>query len=246
MGLPAGAAAQKLVRACRTMADSITTPDDFKETHMSRSTSSIITSHASRIIDRAARRIAAIAVATVAFASVASAHTGAGAASGFTHGFMHPVGGLDHVLAMVLVGLIAAAMGARALLALPAAFMAMMAAGGFAGMSGMALPGAEFGIAASVIVLGAMLAAARFPAMLGAVALTGAFAVFHGFAHGAEMPADASGASYAAGFLIATALLHATGIALGFGLDRIGGRAVSRAAGAAGALAGVALIGGFI
>jgi urease accessory protein len=175
-------------------------------------------------------------------AGAAFAHTGHDGGSGFMHGFLHPVGGLDHVLAMVLVGLIAAAMGARALWALPAAFVAMMAAGGLAGMAGLPLPGLEAGIALSVIVLGAMLAIARFPTVAVAVALTGAFAVFHGFAHGAEMPANASGASYAAGFILATALLHATGILGGLALDRFGGRMMARFAGAAGAMAGIAIL----
>ncbi|MCU0832665.1 MAG: HupE/UreJ family protein [Rhizobiaceae bacterium] len=179
-------------------------------------------------------------------AAQASAHTGAGDASGFAHGFMHPVGGLDHLLAMVLVGLIAAAMGGRALAALPAAFLVMMAVGGAVGMTGLALPGLEPGIALSVIVLGGILAFAKFPPVTAAVVLTGAFAIFHGFAHGAEMPADASGAAYAAGFLAATALLHGAGLAAGLGLDRIGGRFAARVAGAAGAMTGIALLGGLV
>ncbi|MCU0831141.1 MAG: HupE/UreJ family protein [Rhizobiaceae bacterium] len=179
-------------------------------------------------------------------APAALAHTGHADTGGFVHGFLHPVGGLDHVLAMVMVGLLAAAMGGRALVALPVVFVSMMAVGGLAGMSGMALPGLEAGIALSVVVLGSFLAFPATSAALAAVALTGAFAVFHGFAHGAEMPVDTSGAAYAAGFLIATAILHGVGIAAGVTLNRFGGRMVSRAAGAAGALAGVALLGGMI
>lgn len=185
------------------------------------------------------------AVATVSFLSApALAHVGAGSVGGVTHGFMHPVGGLDHVLAMVLVGLLAASLGGRALWALPAAFLAMMAAGGALGLSGLQFPLVEAGIAGSIIVLGAALALKINPGLLAAVAVTGFFAVFHGFAHGAEMPADASGVAYGAGFLAATALLHALGVAAGMALSKAGGAHVSRLAGAAAGLAGVAIFAG--
>lgn len=188
----------------------------------------------------------ALAAGFVLAPSAAFAHAGHDAAGGFAHGFMHPVGGLDHVLAMVMVGLLAARIGGRAVFAVPASFVAMMIAGGFIGMSGLALPMGEAGIAASVLVLGALLAFAVAPSVAAAMALTGFFALFHGFAHGAEMPAAASAISYAAGFVGATALLHACGIALAMAFDRLAGRAATRIAGFAGALAGVALLGGLI
>ena len=189
---------------------------------------------------------ACLAVAVLAASSGAAfAHPGHGDAAGFTHGFLHPLGGLDHVLAMVAVGLFAAHLGGRALWAVPAAFVAAMALGGTLGMAGAALPFVETGIAVSVIVLGVAVALRVSVPTLVAMGLVGFFAVFHGYAHGAEMPADGSGASYAAGFLAATALLHAAGIALGIAVARLGeiaGRRTVQLAGGAMALAGVAIL----
>jgi urease accessory protein len=141
------------------------------------------------------------------------AHPDAGAAHGFGHGFAHPLFGWDHLLAMVAVGLWAAQRGGRALWALPLAFVGAMAIGGAVGVANVAIPGVELGIVASVLVLGLVVAlAARVP--LGAsVAMIGVFAVLHGVAHGAEMPAGVGGAAYGAGFIAATALLHAAGVA---------------------------------
>jgi urease accessory protein len=185
------------------------------------------------------------AAAAMAFLpATAFAHVGADAHGGFAQGFMHPVGGLDHVLAMVLVGLLGASLGGRALWALPAAFLAMMAGGGMLGLSGMELPLVEAGIAVSVMVLGAALAFKLNPGLLVASAVTGFFALFHGFAHGAEMPADALGAAYGTGFLLATALLHAAGAAAGIALSKSGGASVTRVAGAAASIAGVAIFTG--
>lgn len=155
---------------------------------------------------------------------VALAHPGPGEATGFVHGFMHPVGGLDHVLAMVAVGLLAAHLGGRSLWLVPAAFMTAMAAGGALGMAGVAVPYAEAGIMLSIVVLGlAAVLRIGMPVSV-AMALAGFFAIFHGYAHGAEMPAGASGITYAAGFLAATALLHAAGIAIGLGAAALIGR----------------------
>jgi urease accessory protein len=188
-------------------------------------------------------RIAAAAAALLALPGMALAHT-AGTASGFAHGFIHPIGGLDHVLAMVAVGLYAALLGGRALWLVPATFVGMMAAGGALGMAGLVLPHAEIGIALSVIALGLAVALRIGLPTLIAMALTGLFAIFHGHAHGVEMP-DASGLTYAAGFLLATALLHGVGIALGLAAGRLsersGWRAV-QATGSAMALAGVAIL----
>jgi urease accessory protein len=173
----------------------------------------------------------------------ASAHTGIGGTAGFAHGFLHPVGGLDHVLAMVAVGLFAAQLGGRALWAVPATFVAVMVLGGALGAAGMALPLVELGIALSVVVLGLVVLAGRpWPLSL-AMALVGTFAVFHGHAHGAEMPVGASGLAYGLGFVAATTLLHAAGV--GLGLPRLAeasaGR-LTRASGAAICLAGLMLL----
>lgn len=194
------------------------------------------------------RWLGAAAAITMLAATPAAAHVGAGEAHGFMHGLAHPIGGLDHVLAMVAVGLLAASLGGRAIWMVPAAFLAMMAVGGLLGMAHVALPYVELGIAASVVVLGLAVALSLPMPTAAAMALVGFFAIFHGFAHGAEMPADASAAGYAAGFILATALLHAIGIALGFAVGRIGriGANVSQVGGAAVSLAGVALIGGWL
>jgi urease accessory protein len=187
----------------------------------------------------------ATAAALVAIPGAALAHTGHGDASGIAHGFMHPIGGLDHVLAMVAVGLYAALLGGRALWLVPAAFIGTMAIGGALGMAGVALPDTEIGIALSVVVLGLAVALRIGLPTLAAMALVGILAIFHGHAHGAEMPAGAGGLSYAAGFLLATALLHGAGIALGLSAGRLadhGGRRITQAAGGAMALAGVALL----
>jgi urease accessory protein len=183
--------------------------------------------------------------ALIVLSTAAEAHTGIGATGGFQHGFVHPFSGLDHVLAMVAVGLYAASLGGRALYLLPAAFLALMAAGSVTGIGGIALPFAELGIALSVVALGAAVAFRIGLPMMAAMGLVGFFAIFHGHAHGAEMPLDASGLSYALGFVLATALLHATGI--GFGLSRsfAGERTATgaaQAAGAAIALAGIGLL----
>ena len=147
---------------------------------------------------------------------VAAAHTGVGATTGFAHGFLHPVGGVDHLLAMLAVGLWAAQLGGRGIWAVPCAFVGIMICGGALGFSGLALPYIEEGILVSVLVLGALVAASvkfPLPASMLTVAL---FALFHGHAHGAEMPLAAGAATYTAGFALATTLLHGTGI--GFGL----------------------------
>jgi urease accessory protein len=189
------------------------------------------------------RRIVAPLI-LLACASPAFAHTGHGA-SGFVHGFAHPLGGIDHVLAMVAVGLYAAMIGTRALWLIPAAFLGAMAVGGVIGFSGIALPFAEIGIAMSVVVLGVAVAFRVNVPTPSAMALVAFFAIFHGHAHGAEMPQSLSGYEYAAGFLLATALLHGVGIAAGLTAGRLaerGGWRIARAAGAAMAFAGIGLL----
>ena len=194
-----------------------------------------------------ATRFAMLAAVLIALAGPAFAHTGHGNVAGFTHGFMHPIGGLDHLLAMVAVGLYAALLGDRALWAVPATFVAVMAIGGALGIAGIGLPYAEIGIALSVIVLGLSIASRLPLPTLIAMALVGLFAVFHGHAHGDEMPQDVSASTYAAGFMLATALLHCAGIALRLLVGRFGaqgGWRIAQAAGGAMALAGVAILAG--
>jgi urease accessory protein len=194
-------------------------------------------------------RLALLSFALVTLPSAAFAHTGVGDASGFVHGFMHPVGGLDHVLAMVAVGLLAARLGGRALWLVPLSFVTAMILGGVAGASGAGLPFVELGIAGSVLVLGFVLALGRqFPTSL-AMAMVGFFGIFHGHAHGTEMPVDAQGFAYGAGFVLATALLHASGLALGLGADRLAGAWSARAirfAGSAMAAAGIGIMAGVL
>lgn len=155
-----------------------------------------------------AKQIAAAVLVLLGATAPALAHPGHGDVHGFIHGVAHPIGGLDHVLAMVAVGLFAAHLGGRALWVVPAAFVTLTAVGGALGMNGVGLPYVETGIALSVVVFGLMLATSvALPVGL-AAGLVGFFAIFHGQAHGAELPVGASGLAFAAGFMIATAALH--------------------------------------
>jgi len=172
------------------------------------------------------------------------AHTEGVGAGGFFSGVMHPISGLDHVLAMVAVGIWGAALGRPLLWALPVTFPLLMVGGGVLGIAGVPLPFVEHGIAASVVVLGlAILAAWRAPVPI-ALAVVGFFGVLHGYAHGLELPESAAPAQYAAGFVISTGLLHLTGIALGALHNLPKGREVLRAGGAAIAAAGVWILSG--
>jgi urease accessory protein len=187
-------------------------------------------------------------IATATFTLIptaAFAHPGIGDAHGFVQGFAHPLGGLDHLLAMVTVGLLAWQLGGRALWLVPASFVLAMAAGGALGMAGIRVPFVEVGIAVSVIVLGAMVALVTKAPLAITMALAALFAVFHGHAHGSEMPLDAGSVAYGAGFVLASALLIAAGIALGAAIGRIGdayGRTIYRLGGSLVALAGVAVL----
>lgn len=181
--------------------------------------------------------------------SVAFAHTGVGDTAGFAHGFLHPLTGLDHVLAMVMVGVFAWQLGGRALWLVPATFVALMAVGGALGVAGIGVPFVEAGIALSVIVLGAIVALRIQAPVAVAMAVVGLFAIFHGHAHGSEMPESAAGLAYGLGFMLATALLHAAGVGLGFLIGWAAerkGPIVVRTAGAAAALAGVAILAGLV
>src|SRR5262245_49507207 len=157
----------------------------------------------------------AIALVFALVSSAANAHTGLGHTHGFVRGFLHPIGGVDHVLAMIAVGLFAAHLGGRALWLVPSSFVGMMAAAGALGTAGIPLPFVETGIALSVIALGLMVAFETKLAVAAAMGLVAFFALFHGYAHGAEIPDGVSGLAYAAGFVAATSLLHAIGIAIG-------------------------------
>jgi len=168
------------------------------------------------------------------------AHVQSGQAAGFFTGLKHPVSGLDHVLAMIAVGLWGAQLGAPAVWVLPVAFPMMMAFGGFIGLVGLPLPGVEIGIALSAILLGSVVARESRPSLGVAVLLVAFFAIFHGHAHGTELPKGQSGLTYSIGFVIATGCLHGVGIAVGLIHRWPAGKAALRAAGAIVALAGVA------
>ncbi|SDG47183.1 HupE/UreJ family protein [Alloyangia pacifica] len=184
-----------------------------------------------------ASRVALVTLALLAVASPALAHTGEAAAGGFVTGFLHPIFGWDHVIAMVAVGLWGAFLGAPAVWLLPVTFPLVMALGGMLGAAGVPLPGIETGIAASGLVIGlAVLFAARPPLPVAAV-IVAFFAIFHGHAHGAEMPGAVSPLAYAGGFVIGTGLLHLCGIAFGvLTRSRIGAFAVRGAGGVIAAL----------
>ncbi len=170
--------------------------------------------------------------------AIAWAHVEQGRAGGLLAGLRHPVSGLDHVLAMISVGLWGAQLGAPAIWLLPVTFPMVMAFGGMLGLAGVALPGVEAAIAVSGIALGlAVLTEWRPPLWLAAL-IVGFFAVFHGHAHGAELPPGADGILYSVGFVVATGTLHATGIGIGVVHRWAWGRVALRATGAAVACAG--------
>jgi urease accessory protein len=183
------------------------------------------------------RRVALLLLALAP--TIALAHEETSQAAGFLSGLAHPVSGFDHVVAMVAVGLWGAVLGAPAIWVLPIAFPLVMALGGLMGLLGFPLPGVEIGIAASAVVLGAMvLADIKLPLWVAALVVA-FFAIFHGHAHGRELPEGTSALLYSLGFVIATGLLHATGILLGVAHRWAMGRQVVRAAGGGVALAGL-------
>jgi urease accessory protein len=147
--------------------------------------------------------------------ATASAHTETGTVGGFISGFKHPLTGLDHIVAMVAVGLWGAFLGGQAMWMLPVVFPVVMAFGGALGVLGVPLPAVETGIAVSGIALGLMVAFAARPPLWIAGVIVGFFAIFHGHAHGTELPASANALTYSVGFVIATGLLHLSGIAFG-------------------------------
>jgi urease accessory protein len=174
----------------------------------------------------------ALIVVILSWPLAAWAHVESAQAGGFLSGLSHPVSGLDHVVAMIAVGLWGAQLGMPALWILPVAFPILMAIGGMLGLIGAPLPGVEVGIALSAVVLGALvLGRVRLPLAL-AVAVVAFFAVFHGHAHGTELQAGQDALLYSLGFVIATGLLHAVGIGIG-SIQRWGpGRQALQGAGA--------------
>lgn len=183
---------------------------------------------------------AALAVVMVlALAAPAHAHPGDGAAIGLAAGLLHPLAGPDHLLAMLALGLWAALVGGNARFAWPAAFLAAMVAGAIAGMSGAALPQAETGIAVSVVVLGVAAALRAAPSLLAGAVACAIFGVFHGHAHGAELPLGAASAVYGAAFIATTAALLGLGLVAGQYLARSPRAVLPRIAGGAVAASGL-------
>jgi urease accessory protein len=185
--------------------------------------------------------LCAICIAAL-YPSPAFAHVERGQAAGFITGLQHPWSGLDHVLAMIAVGLWGAQLGNPAMWLLPVTFPMVMSMGAMLGLLGIPLPGIEIGIALSAVLLGAMILGEVRPKMIIAAALVGFFAVFHGHAHGTELPAGQSGLLYSMGFVIATGCLHGSGIALGLIHRWPAGKLALRGAGAFIAVMGVMFV----
>jgi urease accessory protein len=181
----------------------------------------------------------ALALIALCFAERADAHSEKGEAIGFLSGLRHPISGLDHVLAMISVGLWGAQLGPPALWALPVAFPVVMALGGVLGLLGIPLPGIEYGIAASMIMLGAVVLFELKPPIWVAAVLVSFFAIFHGHAHGTELPPGQNALLYSMGFVCATGCLHGVGISIGLVHRWTWGQMFLRLAGAFVASAGV-------
>jgi urease accessory protein len=189
-------------------------------------------------------RLLLLLLFAIASTSSALAHTGGGMGGGFLSGIAHPLFGPDHIVAMVAVGLWGAFLGAPAIWILPVVFPLVMAFGGVLGILGVPIPAVEVGIAASAVVLGLMVALAVRPPLIVAAIIVGAFAIFHGHAHGAELPPGADAIAYSLGFVIATGLLHLCGIAFGLLVHWPSGRMAVRLAGSAIAIAGLIFLRG--
>jgi urease accessory protein len=181
---------------------------------------------------RAAGVVAAVGLGSLV-TTPAAAHMGTGLPGGWLSGFVHPFSGLDHLLAMVSVGLWGAFLGRPLIYVLPVVFPAMMVAGAIMGMFVVPLPPVETGIAVSVLVLGGCIALSVRAPVWAACLVVALFAVFHGYAHGKELPSAADPVSYSAGFVLATGLLHVSGISLGFLNDRPNGVLATRSVGGA-------------
>ncbi len=181
-------------------------------------------------------------LAVICAAHPAVAHTGTGLPGGFASGFFHPLTGFDHLLAMVSVGLWGAFLGRPLIVALPVIFPAVMVAGAAMGMANLPLPPVEVGIAVSVLVLGLAIALAWKAPIWAACLIVGVFAIFHGYAHGKELPSAADPIGYAVGFVLCTGSLHVAGLGIGLLNARPGGATVTRGLGAGVAIAGLWLL----
>lgn len=191
-------------------------------------------------IDRPKGALAVLTVLTaVVLAGPASAHMGTGLPGGFLSGFKHPLSGFDHLLAMVSVGLWGAFLGRPLIIALPVIFPTVMAFGAVLGMAHTPMPPVEIGIAVSVLMLGGLIAGAVKAPIWFACLIVGVFAIFHGYAHGSELPSAADPIGYAVGFVLATGMLHVAGIGIGTLNSRPGGTIVTRGLGGLVAATGV-------
>jgi urease accessory protein len=170
------------------------------------------------------------------------AHEETGRAAGFISGFLHPISGWDHIAAMIAVGLWGAQLGAPSIWLLPVAFPMMMAVGGFLGLIGIPLIGVEIGIGISALVLGTMVALQAKPPLFVSLLIVALFAIFHGYAHGAELEPGTSPLAYSLGFVVCTGCLHGVGILIGLICKWQAGRNVVRFAGGLIALAGVLFV----
>ena len=197
--------------------------------------------HATATTGRTAS-LASVALIIVLHVEPASAHVGTGLPGGIAQGFAHPFGGLDHLLAMVSVGLWGAFLGRPLIHALPVVFPVVMVFGAALGMFGVRIPPVELGIALSVLALGSAIAIAWNARVPVALVVVATFALFHGYAHGRELPSAADPVGYSAGFVFATGLLHVIGIGIGVIADRPRGRLVVRALGISIACVGVVLL----
>lgn len=195
---------------------------------------SLFGTFASAVLTRTALTVAAGLTPSLAFA-----HSGGLHVHGFLSGVEHPLSGIDHLLAMMAVGIIAARTGGRSIIVVPSCFVLAMIAGALLGIAGIGLPSLETGIALSLVAFGAIMALSKPLPLALAASLTAFFALFHGNAHGLEIPETASGVAYAAGFVVATSALHATGALAALTLWRWPGSI--RAAGVGTSLVGVVL-----
>ena len=184
-------------------------------------------------------RVLAVLCMLLCFAPAAQAHVHKGEELSFLSGFRHPISGLDHVVAMIAVGLWGAQLGAPAIWVLPVAFPIVMAFGGVLGLLGVPLPGTEIGIALSALALGAAVMLAWRPPLALAAVLVGFFAIFHGYAHGHELPPGENALLYSLGFVMATGCLHAVGIGIGLSNRSYWGQRGLRAGGGAIAATGL-------
>lgn len=188
------------------------------------------------------RRVPGMLALLVAVPTLLHAHPFHGDVAGLAGGLGHPFSGLDHILAMLAVGIWGAQKGGTARWALPLSFVAVMAAGGALGAAGVGIPMVEEGIIVSVLLFGVLIATAVRVPIGASIAIVALMGLFHGHAHGAEMPADASGLLYGLGFIAATAILHLIGIAMGSGAGRLSTVRGARLAGGAIALGGLCMI----